>query len=204
MNIELFKSLYKQGLTDVQISEQTGETIHRVRCNRYYLNLKYDNLIINNHNKIVELSNLNLTDSEISRQTGISMFLINKYRKDHNLNSSSFTKTIFKTTESRIKGKMLVRSRTRAKQLNIEFNIEAEDLILNEYCPILNIKLDYIKKEMNNMNAASLDRIDNSKGYIKGNVMIISVLANTMKSNASIDQLYSFCNNIKNILDNIT
>lgn len=40
---------------------------------------------------------------------------------------------------------------------------------------------------------ASLDRIDNSKGYIKGNVRYIAYIANLGRSAFSDDQLISFC-----------
>ena len=39
-------------------------------------------------------------------------------------------------------------------------------------------------------NAASIDRIDGSKGYIKGNVSIISWKANRAKCNLSVDEIF--------------
>ena len=95
---------------------------------------------------------------------------------------------------------MLIRSRARAKKLGLEFNISIEDIQLLKYCPILNVKLDYLIKKLNNNNAASLDRIDNSKGYVKGNVWVISFQANRMKNTATLDELIIFAKNINSIM----
>ena len=63
-----------------------------------------------------------------------------------------------------------------------------------DYCPILGIPL-YVGDNVSTDNSPSLDRIDNNKGYIKGNIQIISRKANQMKSNANlkeIEMLYNF------------
>ena len=58
-------------------------------------------------------------------------------------------------------------------------------------CPIFETKLDWEIGKIN-MNSPSLDRIDSKLGYIPGNVMIISQLANAMKQNATQEQLVKF------------
>jgi hypothetical protein len=96
---------------------------------------------------------------------------------------------------------MLTRCKNRAKELNIEFNLELEDIVFPVCCPVFNTKLEYagLKPE----NRYSIDRIDSTKGYIKGNIQIISQLANTMKSNATKEQLIMFANWIKPEVDEL-
>lgn len=76
---------------------------------------------------------------------------------------------------------MLRRLRTRAKVKGLEFSLTAEDIFIPDICPILGISL----KE----NSPSLDRVDNSKGYIKSNVRVVSSRANTLKRDASLEEL---------------
>ena len=84
--------------------------------------------------------------------------------------------------------KMLKCSRVNAKVRGLEHSIELSDIILPEVCPYLKVPID--------THNCSLDRIDSSKGYIKGNVQVISKLANLMKSNATEEQLVQFARSV--------
>lgn len=78
-------------------------------------------------------------------------------------------------------------ARARAKLQNLTFNLVLEDIpTLPDRCPILGFPLKLASK---GMNAASLDRIDNSKGYEKGNIQIISDRANRLKRDATLEEL---------------
>ena len=79
----------------------------------------------------------------------------------------------------------------RAKAKNIEFNIEISDIVIPELCPVLGLPLK-TTIDGNRDLSPSLDRIDNTKGYIKGNIQIISFKANNMKCTANKDELIKF------------
>lgn len=95
---------------------------------------------------------------------------------------------------------MYRRAKNRAKLRNQEFTIEYSDIVIPKYCPILNIELEISSgKSGGNNNSPSLDRIDNSKGYIKGNIQVISQLANCMKNNSSTEEQILFAKYIKKL-----
>lgn len=107
--------------------------------------------------------------------------------------------TICKTCNTnRVKGmlpgyKMHQRAKRRCVESGREFDIEIEDIIIPEYCPILGIKLKVNSgKSGAYRDSPSLDRIDNSKGYTKDNIQVISQLANAMKSHATNEELLKF------------
>jgi len=84
---------------------------------------------------------------------------------------------------------MLNRCKTRAKIKNMEFNLTLENITIPKECPILGIPLLYIKGRGGHWNSPSLDRIDNSKGYILGNVQVISRRANIIKNDAALEEI---------------
>jgi hypothetical protein len=47
-------------------------------------------------------------------------------------------------------------------------------------------------------NVATVDRIDSSKGYIEGNIVLCCSIINKMKQNLSIEELIYWCDLIKN------
>lgn len=100
--------------------------------------------------------------------------------------------------DSRIKNfihSMWKSAKNRAAKKGLEFNIEESDIIIPAICPLLNIPIMFgTRKDYNS--SPSIDRIDNTKGYIKGNIWIISKKANTMKNSATLEELHTFCTNM--------
>jgi hypothetical protein len=97
--------------------------------------------------------------------------------------------------------KLICQVRARAKTRGFEFNLELEDIPYTETCPLLGCKLvpgtqhDYEYTH-------SLDRIDPTKGYIKGNVWVMSKKANSMKNNATKEELILFAENVLKLFKN--
>jgi hypothetical protein len=59
-----------------------------------------------------------------------------------------------------------------------------------EFCPVFPwIRLEFRVGAERQDNSPSLDRIDNTKGYVKGNVRIVSWRANRLKGNATDEEL---------------
>ncbi len=99
---------------------------------------------------------------------------------------------------NRVKGesvekKMLRRAQVRAKDKGWDFDLSVEDVSIPKFCPILGIELKMHKgRSGGNPNSPALDRVDNNKGYVKGNVMVMSHLANMMKSSATTEEMVKF------------
>lgn len=70
----------------------------------------------------------------------------------------------------------------------MECDIIRGDIIVPAVCPVLGLPLLRTRGKVS-PGSPSLDRIDNSKGYIRGNIRVISYRANSLKSNATIDEM---------------
>ena len=74
-------------------------------------------------------------------------------------------------------------AKRRAKKNQMEFTIEVSDIIIPDKCPLLGIPIDSYNTWQGTH--PSIDRIDSTKGYVKGNVMVISHRANILKNNST-------------------
>ena len=110
----------------------------------------------------------------------------------HNRNKRTISKRN-RVYKEKHKEKFLVWcARHRAKKSGVAFSITEADVMIPESCPILGIPL--FMGTRHNPNSPSLDRVDNTLGYVKGNVQVISYRANALKKDASIKELKGLAN----------
>jgi hypothetical protein len=115
-------------------------------------------------------------------------------QKYYNKNKDKFKNKLIRWREKNHEKAILFRAKQRAKQKDFEFNLDSSDIVIPLRCPILDIEIIRNKNTSTKVNSPSLDRIDNTKGYIKGNIMVVSNKANTMKNNATPEELIKFAN----------
>jgi len=85
--------------------------------------------------------------------------------------------------------KMIWSAKRRARNKGLEFSITAKDISIPEFCPLLNIPLYKSKTGKPTNNSPTLDRKDNTLGYTKDNVWVISHKANSVKNSLAISEL---------------
>jgi len=85
----------------------------------------------------------------------------------------------------------------RIKKRHHEYDIELNDLLniwekQNGICIYTGVKLVHPNQKGNNLNTASLDRIDSKLGYVKGNIQFISITCNHAKNSMTEDEMQKF------------
>jgi hypothetical protein len=103
-----------------------------------------------------------------------------KWAKEHYIGPEKARAWRLKNPEQAI----FLRARNRARRDGILFTITVDDILIPKICPVFGTHLEHSRE-----NAPSLDRRINSKGYVPGNVFVISGRANRLKSDASADEL---------------
>ena len=99
------------------------------------------------------------------------------------MQSTHLTKKEFKLLWSQLKAS--------ANKRGIPFELSVTDIDeigIPITCPVLGMPLYFHRNKVED-DSISFDRIDSSKGYIIGNVIVISYRANRLKSDATIDEL---------------
>lgn len=92
-----------------------------------------------------------------------------------------------------LRSQLVHNARARARKIGMPATVRVTDILWPTHCPVLGVELDYAtprgQRDARNPALPSLDRWDNSQGYVPGNVFVISMRANTLKSNGTPEEL---------------
>jgi hypothetical protein len=132
--------------------------------------------------------------NKIKEKKYIDINFINQMYKEFS-ETIDIMKTFKSNSNANVRGLIMHRTKVRAKELNIPCTLNAEDLKLTKICPYLNVPLEYGNNKISKF-SASIDKIIPELGYVQGNIQIISMIANNMKSNSTIDELITFSKNV--------
>ena len=89
---------------------------------------------------------------------------------------------LYKEQRKKFRGK-----KSNAVRMGIPWDIKFGELVWPTHCPVLGIELDYFN-EKRAENSPSFDRYDCSKGYVSGNVYVISYRANRIKNDGTAEE----------------
>lgn len=84
---------------------------------------------------------------------------------------------------------LLYGARKRARATGLPFDLTKEDIVVPDVCPILGLPIAIKDGAGPAYGSPSLDRFVPSRGYVRGNVWVISHRANALKRNASVEEL---------------
>ena len=75
-------------------------------------------------------------------------------------------------------------AKRRSEKKGVPFNLSTKYIlsILTDFCPVFNTEFVFRGNGRTQPTSPSLDRIDPAKGYVEGNVVVISSKANNIKS----------------------
>jgi len=89
--------------------------------------------------------------------------------------------------------RILTRLKTRAGRKGLAFDLDLTDIVIPNFCPVLGIPISISDTDRLDC-SPSVDRFDNSLGYVKGNIRFVSWRANKIKSDATVQELEAVTN----------
>jgi hypothetical protein len=89
--------------------------------------------------------------------------------------------------------RMITSAKQFCKNTDIPFDLKPGDIVVPENCPVLGIPL-FQGDGKRSWNSPSIDRIIPEKGYVKGNVIVVSWRVNRIKCDATIEELRTISN----------
>lgn len=151
--------------------------------NRYKICKECNQSLNLNKFSLIEKWDVNSGTKEICKKCSVKIRQTEKLNKDWKTDAA---KLLYKNIKS------------RCKKSGREFSIDLEDIKIPEKCPVFGFELKREDKKTW-MSAPSVDRIDSSKGYIKGNVTVVSRRANILKRDATVEELEQLLNYYKTL-----
>jgi len=100
--------------------------------------------------------------------------------------------------------KKLHNKKANMKKNGVEFTVGWGDIHWPTHCPVLGLELDYFCDGEDRDKWASFDRIDCTKGYVPGNVGILSMKANRIKDQGTAEQHRKIADYIDSFTNNHT
>lgn len=95
-----------------------------------------------------------------------------------------------KRTYRSLVNRMWQNSKDRAERKGVPHSITRDDIFIPETCPVLGIPLRPRKGIQGPCsNSPTLDRFVPELGYVAGNVRVISSRANSLKGNATVEEV---------------
>ncbi len=129
------------------------------------------------------------------------MYLTNEERKQARKESSKRYREkqrliTGRASNCRYEVRFLSAIKCRAQKKGLEFTITYDDFTIPEFCPVLGIPISYSIPGKHD-GSPSMDRVDNTKGYVPGNVRIISWRANRIKNDGTSEEHLAIARYIK-------
>lgn len=109
-------------------------------------------------------------------------------RKHYTHHAAVYTERNRAQYEKHFRQHMLYNAKLRDKKRKVPFSITLEHIIIPEKCPVLGVPLVF-NKHSSGYNSPSLDRIIPDKGYVPGNVLVVSLKANQIKNCSTLEEL---------------